>query len=105
MPTGEDGMVRQPRLGRARAPRREVFGMQPYPLDRPENRNRSLGREWVSRALVHTLPCLAGLLVLVVPLSGCTHFTEYFHNGFKVGPNYCRPPAPVAENWIDAIDV
>jgi NodT family efflux transporter outer membrane factor (OMF) lipoprotein len=49
--------------------------------------------------------CFAGLLVLVVPLSGCTHLTEYFHNGFKVGPNYCRPPAPVAENWIDAADV
>jgi outer membrane protein TolC len=23
-------------------------------------------------------------------------------NGLKVGPNYCRPPAPVAEHWIDA---
>src|SRR5258708_33665784 len=49
--------------------------------------------------------CLAGLLVLVVPLSGCTHLTQYVHNGFKVGPNYCRPPAPAAENWIDAADV
>ncbi len=51
-------------------------------------------------------PCsLAGLLMLVVLLSGCTHFKEYIHNGFKVGPNYCRPPAPAAENWIDAADV
>ena len=51
-------------------------------------------------------PCsLAGLLMLVVPLSGCTHLKEYIHNGFKVGPNYCRPPAPAAENWIDAADV
>jgi len=25
-------------------------------------------------------------------------------NGFKVGPNYCRPPAPVAEQWIGAED-
>src|SRR4029077_13351482 len=48
--------------------------------------------------------CLAGLLALVVPLSGCTHLTDYFRNGFKVGPNYCRPPAPAAENWIDAAD-
>jgi outer membrane protein TolC len=23
-------------------------------------------------------------------------------NGFKVGPNYCRPPAPVAQEWIEA---
>jgi NodT family efflux transporter outer membrane factor (OMF) lipoprotein len=52
---------------------------------------------------------LAGLLMLTVvvvaPLSGCTHFREYIHNGFKVGPNYRRPPAPAAENWIDAADV
>jgi NodT family efflux transporter outer membrane factor (OMF) lipoprotein len=26
------------------------------------------------------------------------------HNGFKVGPNYKKPPAPVARNWIDASD-
>ena len=37
-------------------------------------------------------------------LSGCTHFKEYIHNGFKVGPNYRRPPAPVAEHWIDTTD-
>lgn len=43
--------------------------------------------------------------MLVVRLSGCTHLKEYIHNGFKVGPNYCRPPAPAAENWIDAADV
>ena len=28
----------------------------------------------------------------------------YIHNGFKVGPNYGRPPAPVAQDWIDAAD-
>jgi NodT family efflux transporter outer membrane factor (OMF) lipoprotein len=43
--------------------------------------------------------------MLVMSLSGCTHFKEYIHNGFKVGPNYHRPPAPAAENWIDAADV
>ncbi|MBN2578015.1 MAG: efflux transporter outer membrane subunit [Pirellulales bacterium] len=26
-------------------------------------------------------------------------------NGFKVGPNYCPPPAPVKEHWIDEADV
>jgi NodT family efflux transporter outer membrane factor (OMF) lipoprotein len=36
---------------------------------------------------------------------GCTSFQDYIHNGFKVGPNYERPPAPVAKNWIDADDV
>jgi len=29
---------------------------------------------------------------------------DYVHNGFKVGPNYCKPPAPVAEEWIQAKD-
>jgi len=41
----------------------------------------------------------------ILSLSGCTTFSEYFNNGFKVGPNYTRPPAPVAEHWIDANDV
>ena len=38
-------------------------------------------------------------------MSGCTSLTDYVHNGFKVGPNYCRPPAPVAQHWIDAADI
>ena len=29
---------------------------------------------------------------------------EYVSNGFKVGPNYCKPVAPVAADWIDAGD-
>jgi NodT family efflux transporter outer membrane factor (OMF) lipoprotein len=29
---------------------------------------------------------------------------DWIHNGFKVGPNYCRPPAPVAEDWIEGTD-
>jgi NodT family efflux transporter outer membrane factor (OMF) lipoprotein len=35
---------------------------------------------------------------------GCTSWREYVENGFKVGPNYCKPPAPVAKDWIDADD-
>jgi NodT family efflux transporter outer membrane factor (OMF) lipoprotein len=35
---------------------------------------------------------------------GCTSWREYIHNGFKVGPNYRKPPAPVAKQWIDADD-
>jgi NodT family efflux transporter outer membrane factor (OMF) lipoprotein len=37
--------------------------------------------------------------------AGCTSLSDYIHNGFKVGPNYKRPPAPVAQKWIDAADV
>jgi NodT family efflux transporter outer membrane factor (OMF) lipoprotein len=44
------------------------------------------------------------LLTFAGGLCGCTSLSEYIQNGFKVGPNYRRPPAPVAENWIDASD-
>jgi NodT family efflux transporter outer membrane factor (OMF) lipoprotein len=43
--------------------------------------------------------------LLAVCLSGCTSFNDYIHNGFKVGPNYCKPPAPVSKHWIDAVDL
>ena len=44
-----------------------------------------------------------GILAAFVFLgSGCTSIEEYIRNGFKVGPNYQRPPAPFAEHWIDA---
>jgi NodT family efflux transporter outer membrane factor (OMF) lipoprotein len=49
--------------------------------------------------------CLADLLIVSVLTCGCTTLTDYIHNGFKVGPNYGRPPAPVAKDWIDADDV
>ena len=44
------------------------------------------------------------LLLLLAVSSGCTTFREYVQNGFKVGPNYQRPAAPVAEDWINADD-
>lgn len=44
-----------------------------------------------------------GLLV-VVASSGCSHYKGWLHNGFKVGPDYCKPAAPVAVNWIDFND-
>jgi NodT family efflux transporter outer membrane factor (OMF) lipoprotein len=49
--------------------------------------------------------CLAlCLLTLALAPSGCTSLPEYIRNGFKVGPNYVEPPAPVAKEWIDAND-
>ena len=36
-------------------------------------------------------------------LSGC-NLSQWRNNGFKVGPNYCPPPAEVADNWIDSDD-
>jgi len=46
---------------------------------------------------------LAVLLMLLVT-SGCTSLRQWWHNGLKVGPNYCPPPAPVSDEWIDAHD-
>lgn len=45
-----------------------------------------------------------GLLLAVTILtvsSGCTGLGRWAKQEFKVGPNYCTPPAPVADNWID----
>ena len=50
---------------------------------------------------------LAGLLGVVLLNSGCGITTgprQWVRNGLKVGPNYCRPPAPVAEEWTYAAD-
>src|SRR5580698_4205162 len=44
---------------------------------------------------------VSGALLLA---SGCTPWREYIRNGFKVGPNFCEPEAPVAAQWIDAHD-
>jgi NodT family efflux transporter outer membrane factor (OMF) lipoprotein len=49
---------------------------------------------------------LAVLLGTVGLISGCvtTGPLQYVRNGFKVGPNYSTPPAPVASEWIEAND-
>src|SRR3954465_6793064 len=39
-------------------------------------------------------------VALCLLASGCG-LKEWAHNGFKVGPNYVPPPAPVAAQWID----
>src|SRR5262249_43953463 len=50
--------------------------------------------------------CRGQVLRRLVPLifflaCGCTSLSDYIHNGFKVGPNYTAPPAPLAKDWID----
>src|SRR2546429_1910787 len=47
---------------------------------------------------------LVSFLVSCMLIGGCTSLSEYLQNGLKVGPNYGRPPAPVAQDWIDAAD-
>ncbi len=51
-------------------------------------------------------PRWPALVVAVLLNSGCilTGPRQWIRNGFKVGPNYGRPPAPVAAEWIQAND-
>jgi NodT family efflux transporter outer membrane factor (OMF) lipoprotein len=42
--------------------------------------------------------------VLGLCACGCTSFSDWVHNGFKVGPNYHEPEAAVAPDWIDGDD-
>jgi NodT family efflux transporter outer membrane factor (OMF) lipoprotein len=55
----------------------------------------------------HGCLMLAGVAGALFLNSGCvtTGPLDFVRNGFKVGPNYGRPPAPVAKQWIDAADV
>jgi NodT family efflux transporter outer membrane factor (OMF) lipoprotein len=36
--------------------------------------------------------------------TGCSTLSEWAHNGFKVGPNYTPPGAPLPKDWVDARD-
>lgn len=44
------------------------------------------------------------LAALAVAFSGCGTLKNWHANGFKVGPNYARPAAPIADAWIDQYD-
>jgi NodT family efflux transporter outer membrane factor (OMF) lipoprotein len=83
-------------------------GTQTHPRGVRPELSSSVG-VWMAgllRLLSKLRPCPWALLgMLGLSLCGCTSWSEYVHNGFKVGPNYKRPPAPVAEHWIDADDV
>ena len=46
----------------------------------------------------------AAVLAQMLAGAGCQHVERYIHNGFKIGPNYCPPTAPVKDQWIDAAD-
>ena len=54
-------------------------------------------RRWLAQVGLAGAVFLNGGCVTTGPL-------DYIRNGFKVGPNYCRPPAPVASEWIEAKD-
>lgn len=47
---------------------------------------------------------LALVAAIVAAGSGCTGIHNWVDKGFKVGPDYCTPPAPVSDEWIDYED-
>ena len=49
---------------------------------------------------------VAGLVATILLSGGCitTGPRQWIQNGLKVGPNYERPPAPVAAEWIQTND-
>jgi NodT family efflux transporter outer membrane factor (OMF) lipoprotein len=72
-----------------------------WPIAASETWARRFSRHrmrWSKLRLTFVLP------VLLTFLCGCTSLREYVHNGFKVGPNYTQPPAPVGGDWIDSND-
>ncbi|MEK6250122.1 MAG: efflux transporter outer membrane subunit, partial [Planctomycetales bacterium] len=42
------------------------------------------------------------ICIISCVVTGCTSVRDYVHNRFKIGPNYSRPAAPVADEWIEA---
>jgi hypothetical protein len=44
------------------------------------------------------------LATMICGLSASTSPRESFRNGFKVGPSYGPPAAPLPKHWIDADD-
>ena len=61
--------------------------------------SRKMARKSNSKADVVFLSKLLILCVAVGLLSGCQIGT-WRKNGFKVGPNYVKPTAPVSQDWI-----
>src|SRR5262245_7771028 len=45
--------------------------------------------------------CALLLSALLFVATGCTGLREWAHKGFKVGPNYCPPDAPLAPAWVE----
>lgn len=61
--------------------------------------------DWASLASRMNRHARLGLPLVLLLCVGCTSPRQYWENGLKVGPNYCRPAAKVEQQWIDATDI
>jgi NodT family efflux transporter outer membrane factor (OMF) lipoprotein len=58
------------------------------------------GRGPIQRA--PSLLSFCALAAIALGQVGCaTAIDEWFHNGWKVGPDYQQPPAPLSQQWLD----
>jgi NodT family efflux transporter outer membrane factor (OMF) lipoprotein len=61
---------------------------------------RNWSRAWVPLRSLWLMICL----LLLVQAFGCAYCGSWCKNCFKVGPDYFKPAAPVADSWIDFND-
>ncbi|HEX3998940.1 MAG TPA: TolC family protein [Pirellulales bacterium] len=69
----------------------------------PSERNPGLSGRTGGSEPAHRRTFVAALLLAALLANGCG-LAQWWHDGFKVGPNYTPPPAPVAESWIESGD-
>lgn len=53
------------------------------------------------RRSAHVKLTIIAALFIIVASSGCTSLRDWYQQGFKVGPDYCKPAACVADHWVD----
>lgn len=75
-----------------------------FPMSRLQGHKLFSSKPLVSR-LLGTL-ILASSIAVVASIGGCSSMWEpdWIKNGFKVGPNYSRPPADASPSWIESKD-
>jgi NodT family efflux transporter outer membrane factor (OMF) lipoprotein len=79
---------------------RQQLSCDALELPRPSScPNRRMPRG-MPRAVLLTV----SLFFALVSSSGCMYGRNWLHNRFKVGPDYYKPAAPVADKWIDIND-
>ncbi len=63
-----------------------------------------LATSYHHRSASRSILGIALFAALLVASSGCSTLKNWYHNGFKVGPEYGRPAAASEDAWIDAYD-
>ena len=58
----------------------------------------------MTRQVPPQILAIALSLAVLFTAAGCTGVSDYVRNGFRVGPEYRRPAALIADDWIDSAD-